>query len=183
MSRTPWGPGDTMRTDQRPLKVATRVRTPLGVPQEVAGQKSRQNSRGLLRSPACHPPCHPLASPRTLAERWRAFESCLPGAGSSGSTWPETHSRACGPPRPSTPRGSAMPSAGRARGKSSCASMRPPHPRGTFGDLAEQWMALAMRRELSSIGPLLRFGRFVFRQGSRAHPLALDDTLTASIGT
>ena len=120
------GPRGSMRNCLHALKVATRVRIPLGVPAEAAGQRPRQNSRGLRRSLACHPPCHPLASPRTLAERWRVFDSSLPVAGSSGSTRAETRSRALrrGPLRPSTPRGSAMPSARRARGKSSCASRR-----------------------------------------------------------
>lgn len=37
VSRTPWGPPDALRSDRRSLKVATRVRIPLGVLHEGPG--------------------------------------------------------------------------------------------------------------------------------------------------
>ena len=129
----------------RSLKVATRVRIPLGVPEERAGQRPRQKSRGLGRSPACHPPCHPLASPRiglaahlggAMASvrqlpsgRWqlRVHTGRDPLTGSK--TWVSTTVDATGK-RDAQHQASAW--------EVELREQEAPHPRGTFGDLAEQ---------------------------------------------
>jgi hypothetical protein len=48
VSRASWGPPASVRNRLRPLKVATRVRIPLGVPAEVPRERPRMRSGALL---------------------------------------------------------------------------------------------------------------------------------------
>ena len=81
LSRPPKPPSSS-GLGHHPLKVATRVRIPLGVPDEEAGERPSAVAEGLSRSPACHP----FVPRRTVAGRWRASDSSLRADGRPGFT-------------------------------------------------------------------------------------------------
>jgi hypothetical protein len=86
MSRASWRPRAAVRTRLRSLNVATRVRIPLGVPQERPSQRPRVQTRGLLRFRPSHPTpaqTYPAAHVRQCASApaRRVGAASLPGPG------------------------------------------------------------------------------------------------------